>query len=312
MILLEGPEFINADPKIVAQHLNTTLRENVNLNPANMKMNTDGKFLILQVLNGKVKEYPVRKSFLYKLLNWYSFPISQLHRMSIETVASLCNDYLLSIKSDCVNLKTENGEALTLTSPRYSEISDLEVIDMCVALGISGISRYDFFMRIYTTEKFKTEPIPGDMCGFSFNVFNSETGFKALSISHYILRYVCSNGAVAQFDKTDDRRYHFGHQKGDLQKFLNEQILKGLESRLKLIKNIKESTNVKASDYTTLISAKIDRLLGRNASQRFLEELKEDSTQYDLFNMITSKAKDYDISKRLYLERIAGDLITYN
>jgi hypothetical protein len=167
-------------------------------------------------------------------------------------------------------------------------------------------------MRIYTNEKYNTEPIPGDTCGFSFNIFNSETGFRALSISHYIFRYVCSNGAVARVDQSDERKFHFGNKAGELQRFLNKQILKGLESRLKLIFYIMSSTGNTAEDYIKTVALKIDRLLGRNSSHKFLEELTDDSTQYDLFNIISSRAKDYDISKRLYLERIAGDLITNN
>lgn len=310
MILLEGPEFINAEPKVVAQYLSTTSRESVSVSPPNLTVRNDGKLLILQILNGKVREYPIRRSFLYKLLKWYSFPINQLHRMSIDTVTSLCNDYVLNFRSETVTVKTELGEALTITSPRYNELTDLEVIDMCAGLGIKEISRNDFFMRIYTNEKYKTDPIPGDTCGFSLNVFNSETGFKALSIAHYILRYVCTNGAVAYIGGNNESRVHFGQREGELQEFLNDQILKALNSRMKLIHSIKKSSEEKADNHIKSTSLKIDRLLGRNSSQLFIEDLKENSTKYELFNIITSRAKEYDISKRLYLERIAGDLIT--
>lgn len=310
MILLEGPEFINADPKVVAQYLSTTSRESISVNPSNLKVNNNGKFLILQILNGMVKEYPIRKSFLYKLLRWYSFPISQLYRMSIDTVTSLCNDYLLSIKSEIVKVKIENNHALTIVGPKYNEISDLEVIDKCAVLGIKEISRNDFFMRIYTQEKFNTEPIPEDPCGFSLNIFNSETGFRALSVAHYILRYICSNGAVVQIDKGNESKVHFGQKEGELQEFLDAQILKAFESRMKLITFLMKSSRERADPYIKEVSLKIDRLLGRNSSRLFMEDLKENSTKYDLFNIITFKAKAFDISKRLYLERIAGDLIT--
>lgn len=310
MILLEGPEFINADPKVVAQYLSTTSREIISVNPSNLKVNNNGKFLILQILNGKIKEYPIRKSFLYKLLKWYSFPISQLYRMSIDTVASLCNDYLLNIKSDNVRVKIENNEALTIIGPKYNELTDLEVIDKCMGLGIKEISRNDFFIRIYTREKFKTEPIPDDPCGFGLNIFNSETGFRALSVAHYIIRYVCSNGAVVQVDSNNESRIHFGQKEGELKEFLDTQILRAYESRVKLIKLMQKSSKEKADSYINQISLKIDRLLGRNSSQLFMEDLKENSTKYDLFNIITARAKEYDISKRLYLERIAGDLLT--
>lgn len=310
MILLEGPEFVNANPKVVAQYLNTTSRESLSVKPSNLKVNNDGKFLILHVFNGKAKEYPIRRSFLYKLLKWYSFPISQLHRMSIDSVTSICNDYLLNISSNNVFVKIENGEALTIVGPNYTEITDLEVINKCMGLDIQAISRNDFFMRIYTHEKFQTEPIPDDPCGFGLNIFNSETGFRALSVAHYILRYVCSNGAVVQVDWANQSRVHFGYKPEELQTFLDAQIMKALESRLTLIILIQKSNEEKANAYIREVSLKIDRLLGRNSSQLFMEDLKDNSTKYDLFNIITARAKEYDISKRLYLERIAGDLLT--
>src|SRR5664279_5107785 len=102
MILLDGPEFDKAMPEVVAKHLRDVPRESLEVNPANLSVKHDGKYLMLQVVNGKVREYPIRKSFLHKLLKWYSFPVHQLQRMSIDTVTSLCNDYLLNIKSDNV------------------------------------------------------------------------------------------------------------------------------------------------------------------------------------------------------------------
>lgn len=310
MILLEGIEFDKADPKLVTEYLSSISRKSMRLKPSNLKVSNDGKSLILQTLSGIVKEYPIRKSFLYKLLRWYSFPTNLLHRMSIDTVTSLCNDFLLNIRADLVNVKLENDEALTILSPGYNELTDLEVLKLCSPLGIESVSRNDFVLRIYTYEKFKAEPIPGDLCGFSLNIFNSETGFGALRVAHYLLRYICLNGAVVKVHETNEKRFHYGCAEGELQKFLDTQISNALKSRLQLIRYIKKSNKENLIPYLTKISKKIDRLLGKNSSQKFLRELKENSTLYDLFNVLTSRAKEYDISKRLYLERIAGELIS--
>lgn len=272
----------------------------------------------------------------------------------MDTITSLCNDYLLNIKGEIVKVKTENGQALTIVSERYNDFPDLEVIEMCEGLGIKEISRNDFLMRIYTLEKFKTEPIPKDPCGFSLNVINSETGFGAVSVEHFILRYICSNGAVAAVEGASERKVHFGYKEGELQWFLNEQIMKAFESRIKLVRQLRASADVKAADFVKQVAAKIDRLPGRgilrrvgvvskvetaadsvrglnyvqerdanytkessikglpmrSATREILSELSEDATKYDLFNLITHKAKEYGLGERLYLERIAGELIT--
>jgi hypothetical protein len=360
MMFLEGVEFERAAPGVVADYLRATPREWVYASPANLSVKHDGQYLMLQVVNGKVREYPIRKSFLHKLLKWYSFPIGQLQRLSMDTITSLCNDYLLNIKGDCVKVKMENGQALTIVSERYNDFPDLEVIEMCEGLGIKEISRNDFLMRIYTLEKFKTEPIPKDPCGFSLNVINSETGFGALSIEHFILRYVCSNGAVAAVEGASERKIHFGYKEGELQWFLNEQIMKAFGSRIKLVRQLRTSADERAADFVKQVAAKIDRLPGRkatrellgeladetagrtgklgasagrnymqksdernyirestigklqmkSATREILSELKLDATKYDLFNLITDKAKGYGLGERLYLERVAGELIT--
>jgi hypothetical protein len=79
-------------------------------------------------------------------------------------------------------------------------------------------------MSITTEEKIKTEPVKGDECGMGLNIVNSETGFRALTVSHYILRYICSNGAVARISDDDDKRYHYGNE--DLNLFVNEKVKK--------------------------------------------------------------------------------------
>jgi len=54
--------------------------------------------MTLQMTSGKVGEYPLRQSFLLKLLKWYSFPASAVVRLSGETVAAVMNDFYLTIR----------------------------------------------------------------------------------------------------------------------------------------------------------------------------------------------------------------------
>src|SRR5574338_601205 len=199
---INGLEFINANPEQVTDYLESLDRSKLQVNPSNLKVNLDGKKMVLSIMDKAVKDYPIRRAFLYKLLKWYSFPMNQLNRLSNETLISICNDYLMNINREYVNVTLEKGEALTITSPDYNEITDLEVIKKCTDLGVRTVSRNDFMMRITTEEKFKFEVVKGDNCGMGLNVINSETGFRTLSIAHYMLRYICSNGAIIRIDGT--------------------------------------------------------------------------------------------------------------
>ena len=308
MVVTEGIEFIDANLGIVKSHLELIEQSRQNIRPASLKVVTDGNCMRLQVMNGAIREYPIRRTFLYKLLNWYRFPLNQIFRLSPETIASICNDYLMSIKREYVTIKFEKEEALTLLSPDYNEITDLDVIRACANLGLRKISRNDFFLSITTDDKIKTEPIPGDVCGVGINIVNSETGFRALTVSHYILRYVCSNGAVARISNdSDSLRYHYG--KVDLKAFLNEKVEKAIDEREFVIQKLNDLNKKKINKSKEYYIRKIEPVLGKKEAIDFLENLNEEITQYGLFNYITSKAKQYDLSKRYFLESLAGDIL---
>jgi len=307
-MVTEGIEFIDAKPETVIDYLKSRVTEKIEVNPANLKIVNGGRFLVLQVMNGKIREYPIRRTFLYKLLRWYGFPLGQLSKLSTESVTSICNDYLMNIKRGKVIVKTEKDEALSILSPDYNEITDLEIISEVTALGVRNISRNDFLMSIATEEKLKTEPVPGDECGIGLNIVNSETGFRALTVSHYILRYVCSNGAYTRISDGDDNlRYHYGNE--DLKMFLTEKVEKAEADRALMISKLTKLNENKVTKSKEHYIKKIETVLGKKEATIFLDDFTNELTQYELFNLITSNAKRYDLSKRYFLESVAGEII---
>ena len=272
----EGLEFINANPEQVIDYLESLDRSKLQVNPSNLKVYLDGKTMMLSVMNKNVKDYPIRKSFFYKLLKWYSFPMNQLYRLSNETVISICNDYLMNINREFVNVTIEKGEALTITSPDYNEITDLEVIKKCTDLGVRTVSRNDFMLRITTEEKFKFEAVTGDDCGIGLNVINSETGFRTLSIAHFVMRYVCSNGAIVRIGNDDKERVHYGYKEYELQEFLDEQVELALLRQMEVADSIKNLSNKPAADFINSVNKRVESYLGKNESKNFFSELNEE------------------------------------
>ncbi len=307
----EGKEFNFANPSVVINYLQKINRGREGVSPSNVRLRTDGRSLILQVANPKVKEYRVRKSFVLKLLKWFNFPINQVQRLSIETLQSILNDYLLNISSSVI-LKYEDDEALTITSTKYNELTDLEVIKMCENLNITYISRNDLFMRVYTKEKIITEPIPGDTCGFGLNIFNSETGFKALSVYHYMLRYICSNGAIIEIDSERSYKVHYGNKEFALQKYLQHQIDLAEERRAEIVTLIQKANQEIAERFVKDTLRKISSALNKYDLNYLQDQIKDDSTKYELFNLITDIAKYQSVDRRFYLERSAGELLRLN
>src|SRR5690606_11249953 len=302
----DGAEFIYTEPDIVIDFLRKRKIEKIEVNPHNLKIVNSNEQLLLQVFNGTKNEFPLRRSFLYKLLRWYTFPVSKIYRLSPESIASICNDYLLNIKLHSVIVKIEQEDALTIVSPDYNEINDLEIIKSLAGMGARSISRNDFFFSIVTYDNIKTEPVPDDICGLGLMIINSETGFRALTVSHYIYRYICSNGAVVKNEKRDSH-YHYG--KVNLSSFLNEKINIAAKKRKRIISNLKLLAGKKIKNDKEFYVTKLEKILGRSEVANFFKDFNENLTHYELFNLITDRAKYYDLSKRLYIESLAGDII---
>ncbi len=309
MNLRHGQTFAEAAPEEVVDFLRDRRLQEFQVDPQNLHVVNDGTMLLLRMSRGGVSEYPVREVFLHKLLKWYGFPARHLGRLNIDTVSSILNDFLLNIRSGDVTLKVENGEALSITSGRYNNISDLEVLELARSLGVASISRNDFFMRVYTTIRARVFPVPGDECGMGHNVFNSETGFRALSVHHFVLRYVCSNGAVIEIDSGKRQCVHYGHPEWMLRDFLEREIDESRDIQERVMRSIQESTRQSCQGNIERTRKRLRPLVGNAVTARALASLDAHASRYDLANIVTSLAREVEIGRRLQLERLGGELL---
>ena len=303
-----GAEFSQTDISEVRDFLAGRRLKKYVLPPERLHVVNDGREHFLRISNGKTGEYPVRGSFLFKLLKWYGFPSRLLDRLNIDTVTSVLNDYLLAIPGGDVNVTVEDGEALSLTSMRYNELSDAEVLDCAERVGVASVSRNDYFMRVYSNTEYEVEPVPGDVCGLGYNVFNSDTGFRSLSVRLFIRRYVCSNGAVVGMTSGGER-VHYGHPDMELKKFLEEQMRSGEEAMAEVGRLLTESAHRPSGPVAEQVSARLRPVIGKKRTDALLDELGEGATAYDLANSITSLAQGLDLRRRLQAEAIGGELL---
>ncbi len=289
-------------------------RDSFEISPANLGLYLESGKLFLIATNGNIKKYPVRKSFFYKLLRWYSFPISQLKYLGTETAISVANDYLLNIKADQVRIITEDDDALTITSLMYTDIPDLKLIELCSEFGLSTVTRNDFFLRVYSEIKEKKEPFVGDVFGFGFNILSSDTGFRTISVSNYLLRYICSNGAYVA-----DTKNQFRLSRVNISEELIFQSIKNNLNYLKekekdLLELLTEMKNYNAENSYENIRNEIKAILGKKRTDSFFgdwdnEEFRKNLTKYDLFNFLTDSAKKFRINVRFRIEEIAGKML---
>jgi hypothetical protein len=308
--LPNGREIESSDVNYVKNYLEGLKREVITTRPDEIAINGNGLTLSL-IIEGKT--IPIRTSFLRKLLKWFNFPIGQIRYFDIETVESIMNDYLLNIKSNTVDITLENGEALTITSEKFGKINDIELIKLIEPLGISKIIKNDFMTSIVSETKEVIEPIPDDKFGVGISLFNSETGFRALSINSYLLRYICKNGAYVRDSSESKKYYHYDLNVMTVMdeveksiKSLNEKKDE-IKERIKMLKSQSNFENTKKR-VADLLRMKI----GKYKADKLFEDTRGIRNNYDLFNHITLKAKDFELSTKIVLEEVAGDLLFFN
>ncbi len=266
---------------------------------------------VIRIANGAIHEYPVRQSMVEKLLRWHHLDRWMLKNASNETTISFLNDLLLSIKSSNVRIYLENGEAKTITSSRYTEFSDDAVLKACENFDIGKVSRTDKVLRIDSEVLTRSEPVVGDECGFGFTIFNSETGFHSLQISHYILRYVCSNGLIIRIPAKDEKqnyRIHYNFTPNDLKRFLDEQIENIKKTQMEVAQKLKQSAEkALTQEARKKALALLRKIKGDNDMMK--EEVDRASTEWELVNIVTAHAREQPVDIRLMLEQSAGRLL---
>lgn len=298
--------FKSADSAL--DYIKSAQRENIKTSPDQLHINNDGKMLYLEVFNGKVRQFPMRESFMLKLLKWFSFPSHQLKILDIDTITSVLNDYLLAIKRLYVNVKIEWGEALTITSDKYCEIEDGQIIKRLDPNSIDMIYLTDFASFFRTKTKFDIAPFPDDVFGVGLNIVNSETGFKAFQINNYLLRYVCSNGAYVKDFEDDVKYYHYDLFAPGVYEMIDYKV-NNIQEKVEALKNNLSGMN---TDLKRDEVQKLNQVIFHRTGAKLLVDILENDrmpTKYELFNIITHRAKEFELAKRILIEEIAGGMV---
>jgi hypothetical protein len=309
MNTIEGKIFKMTPAEEVLDFFKSRQRRKIEISPKKIGLiNLKGN-LFLRVSSNKIVEYPIRTSFLRKLLKWNSLPEDFSSKISDELFIKVLNETLQNFKAWNVDIHLENNEAKTITSKLYSEVTNMEIYDVVKDLEITKISHNDYMTRFFTKKKFEGAPIVNDQCGFGFDIVNSETGFAALAFNHFILRYVCTNGATAPINMYYWKQDHYAKDKNYLIDYIKNQIERADSSRNNLFYKIKKSNDEKSIYLKQHITSKLNGILNWDKRVAFINSFNWNGSKYDLFNYITDKAKPFDITKRYQLERLAGEII---
>lgn len=294
----------------VVDFLRSRRLEKLRAESATLRIVNSGNSLVLEHVNGQVQQWPLRHTFFQKLLRWYQFPRKPVYRMEIGDVVVLLNAILKLIGRE-VSVTIEDGDALSIFRAQYRELPDLDILGRCPQT-ISSVSRTDFFMRAFTETRFKADAVPGDTCGFGTNIFNSETGFMALEVSAFILRFICSNGAVCPLEYSSRHRLiHYNLSLEEVSQYLDQAFVSLNKTLPILAARLQESVKKPLPDEKVVINS-LNGILDFPNGKKLYEyyRAQNQSRLYDLFNFVTEQAKRYPAERRLQMEQYAGDLIS--
>lgn len=266
----------------------------------------EGGRILLRHVSGVSRQFAVRRAFCEKLGNWMNIPARTLMLLDPDVAVHVLNNALRIIGKE-VNVRVEDGEALTITSEAYTRLSDRDIIQCAAAFGVVSVSRCDFFSRLQFEERSTLHPVKDDVCGVSLQVVNSESGFMALRTQAFILRYACANGAISTLAmRGESGRVHYRTSDAALKNYLltSSATLAATAGRLELM--LRDAVR-RPMMPRPFIAEHLDRYMRAPVSSRLLMDLPEAGrpTQYHLFNHLTHRAKALDMSGRLRLEQFA-------
>jgi len=304
-----GITFNNSPAKEVVDYFRSRELRKIEISPLALNVFNCNRHMFVRVKTDKYEEYPVRTSFLQKMLRWHNLPVDLPSKISPETLMALLNESFHTIKSGNIFVNLEDGEAKTVVSNYFCDLNNLEILGAVANQKVEKISHDDYMTRFFTKEKFKMEPVVGDQCGFAYSIVNSETGFAKLSSEHFILRYVCTNGATASISQGKNKYVHYNKDKDEMLSFLQKSFEEGEYGRNQLIEKIKKSSDAGAIDFQLDVYKLLKDVISVYDRTSFFSEFDWNSSKYDLFNYLTSKAKEFNITKRYSIEKAAGELI---
>jgi hypothetical protein len=163
--------------------------------------------------------------------------------------------------------------------------------------------------RFITERKADREIKKGDIFGFGHEVINSETGFAAVSYSHYLLRYICDNGASVRVWQKNSKLNHHIDNTDKLKRLLSELDTNWNSESDAIIAKLKQADQLVAQPFADRVINGLNAITGYKQSSQILREFDWGQPLYEVFNHLTHSAKSFPVHLRYRIESFAGELI---
>ncbi|MHB1684125.1 MAG: hypothetical protein ACYCYO_15060 [Bacilli bacterium] len=210
-------------------------------------------------------------------------------------------------------LRTKKRIVQAILSPAYTPVTNLDILKAAkesLDMSKAQVSVFRGYLRLTgVTDRVTFQPAVGDILSGGWEIANNEFGKGALSMSQFVLRLVCTNGAVVSDDE-EHRYVHRGWERDGLVRHLStigEATISRMGEMDARLRRMAE-TRLGPQRHRDLEKASA-RSLGKIGVEEFRAAVSQDSSVYDAYNHLTLVSQQKKLGPRRELELIAGGLL---
>jgi hypothetical protein len=206
-------------------------------------------------------------------------------------------------------------EYTNITNSQVVEAVSREILDDYKIDFIIGDEKDELVLHVRFISKEEFE-VCGEKCSVGFSVVCSELGASPLSVDTLLYRSQSKGSLLASYGGESFFSFEYSKiQKTDLQNLfppLVTHLRENLTDIKQKIQVAKEHTQKKENIQDLLRSLRLVKGLNDKFHTMMFQELEKDDmvkTRWDFVNKMAIVAKEFDVTKRLRIERTAGTLL---
>jgi len=262
---------------------------------------------------GSGDERPITKSAYVQLLHFVSLNWEDVQQGDLPDVMSQVQTRLQDRPGQLL-LRTKSRTVQAILSPTYTPVTNLDILQAAkesLAMSKATVTVFRGYLRLTgVTDRVTFQPAVGDILSGGWEITNNEFGKGVLSMNQFLLRLVCTNGAVVHDGEAEHRYVHRGWQREGLVQHLSTigeatiSRMGGMDERLRRMTETRLGTHRHVD-----LGRASARALGKAGVETFNETLTPDSSVYDAYNHLTFVSQKKKLGPRRELEIIAGGLL---
>jgi hypothetical protein len=202
-----------------------------------------------------------------------------------------------------------------ITNSQVMEAVALEILDDYKIDFVIGDERDDLILHVRFISKEEFE-ICGEKCSVGFSVVCSDLGASALTVDTLLYRGTSKASFLASYGGESFFSFDYEKiQRTDLQNLFPPLIIHLRDKLIDIKQKIqaaKEHTQKKENTQDLLRSLRLVKGLNDKFHTMLFQELEKDEsvkTRWDFVNKMAIVAKEFDVKKRLIIEKASGNLL---